>query len=399
MFTRSSHEDLKLFSNRDQVKLAFGLRQGQILHISEVSRGKNCACICPACERPLVAHKGNSRPGGRRHHFKHLPDASAFYCAGNQEGAIHQFAKQCLEKHRVLTLPPVKRQHIESAPQRVVSLNTIVFEQAVTRARYRPDATAYGDTSPLLIEFENTHPVGPEKIAKIIADNLPAVEIKLLGWFGERKSLTIDSEDLVDWILHRAHRTWLWHPDFHQIEAALAEEERRAAERDAQRLAEERQHQQELAILRQETARRLAEQRQRSSDDLLKDIEHRHSSRLGTIRLVPPPQVGRRPHMTDARLRDLLGRAVPGTDFFRRPAVIWQKEFIDYCYRFCSAPITISGFLGFLAGPTRMWIASEDLNHSGLIEAVRSYAQILAQEDILFQDADGTSYRLSLTAS
>ena len=64
MFAQRSHDDLETLSNRDQVKLAFGLKQGRIAHISEVSRGKSCDCICPECKRALVAHKGNLGPNG-----------------------------------------------------------------------------------------------------------------------------------------------------------------------------------------------------------------------------------------------------------------------------------------------------------------------------------------------
>ena len=394
MFAQRSHDDLETLSNRDQVKLAFGLKQGRIAHISEVSRGKSCDCICPECKRALVAHKGNLGPGGKRHHFKHMPDAQALHCAGGQEDAIHLFAKQCLQRHRVLTLPPVVRKHIESAPERVVSLNSIVLEQTITHARYRPDATADKETSPLLIEFENTHSVDPQKLAKIAADNLPAVEIKLRGWFGERKGLTPDDQGVVDWILHEAPRTWLWHPDCHRLDATLAAEERHAAESAAQRLAEERRHQQEIAILRQETARRIAETRRLSSDDLLQDCERRQSTSLPPHRPAPSPQLGRRHHLTNTRLRALVGRAVPGADSFRRPAVTWQNEFVDYCFRLDRAAITIPSFLKFLASPTRMWISAEDIAHPRLIEAVRSYAEILTREEILRHDDDGTSYRL-----
>ncbi len=61
---------------------------GRTVHVSAVPRGLACACICPYCEQPLVAKKGDVN----EHHFAHHrdnPDCTP-------ESWLHAAAKQML---------------------------------------------------------------------------------------------------------------------------------------------------------------------------------------------------------------------------------------------------------------------------------------------------------------
>lgn len=40
------------------MKLPYGLKDGKLVHISEVDKGKKCGCVCPACYSPFIARKG-----------------------------------------------------------------------------------------------------------------------------------------------------------------------------------------------------------------------------------------------------------------------------------------------------------------------------------------------------
>ena len=59
---------------------------GNIVHVDAVPRGKHCGCVCPACEAPLVARKGEVKV----HHFAHANNRPA--C----ESALHATAKLML---------------------------------------------------------------------------------------------------------------------------------------------------------------------------------------------------------------------------------------------------------------------------------------------------------------
>ena len=50
---------------QNPLRLGYGLKEGKLLHISEVPRGLACGCVCPACGDRLVARQGPLR----EHHF------------------------------------------------------------------------------------------------------------------------------------------------------------------------------------------------------------------------------------------------------------------------------------------------------------------------------------------
>lgn len=70
-----------------KLKIPFALRDGRLIHISEVESGGGHGGICPACESPLIARKGMKM----RHHFAHRPEATC-----NPETALHRTAKLLL---------------------------------------------------------------------------------------------------------------------------------------------------------------------------------------------------------------------------------------------------------------------------------------------------------------
>ena len=74
--------------NEKQIsKIPFGMRDGSLLHISQVERGLKCNCICPACNEPLVARKGKKTV----HHFAHYRINNC-----SPETALHQIGKRLI---------------------------------------------------------------------------------------------------------------------------------------------------------------------------------------------------------------------------------------------------------------------------------------------------------------
>ncbi|MBI3923527.1 MAG: hypothetical protein HY318_19065 [Armatimonadetes bacterium] len=66
------------------LKLPFALRGEGLVHISEVSSGRQRDCVCPSCKEPLIAKKGPIK----KHHFAHDPGTQC-----NLESALHCVAK------------------------------------------------------------------------------------------------------------------------------------------------------------------------------------------------------------------------------------------------------------------------------------------------------------------
>lgn len=67
--------------------IPYGLREGVLVHIAEAERGVKCNCVCPACNKPLVARKGPKR----KHHFGHYPGTNC-----TPETVLHQLGKVLL---------------------------------------------------------------------------------------------------------------------------------------------------------------------------------------------------------------------------------------------------------------------------------------------------------------
>lgn len=73
---------------------------GALHHISEVSSGKQCNCICTFCKQPFEARKGSIR----QHHFAHV---SNYDCMYSSEVAIYRAFANCLECRKTMKLPAI----------------------------------------------------------------------------------------------------------------------------------------------------------------------------------------------------------------------------------------------------------------------------------------------------
>jgi len=56
----------------NKIKLPFGLDENNsLVHIANVENCKECNCVCPSCQSPLIAAKGKIK----QHHFRHVVDS------------------------------------------------------------------------------------------------------------------------------------------------------------------------------------------------------------------------------------------------------------------------------------------------------------------------------------
>lgn len=181
------------------MKHEFGLREGKILHISEITkreRGKACNCICPYCKEPLVAKKGKQNV----HHFAHL----VLECEPHKayESVIHLIAKDILVEKKYIRVPSlyflylmsyrineiqegvfdieretreeciIELQHVgkpevDEMTIKVIDEQTVSFEEIVTEVKindFIPDVLIKSNMGmPLAIEIAVTHFIDDEK--------------------------------------------------------------------------------------------------------------------------------------------------------------------------------------------------------------------------------------------
>lgn len=196
-------------------ELAFGLRDGVIVSITDVERGAACRCACHACDAPLIAHKGDILI----HHFAHAGSGDG--CGVGVETNAHLWAKQELEAALWIRLPPLKAEAAGLSytihPGREFQFAKAELEKHAGEIVPDVQLTA-PDGRQLIVEVYVTHKCGPEKIARIRAGGVSAVEVDLSKWRGSN-----DAEKIAGALLTKAPREWLFNPAIDKAEAELAE--------------------------------------------------------------------------------------------------------------------------------------------------------------------------------
>ncbi|HEY8781406.1 MAG TPA: competence protein CoiA family protein [Mucilaginibacter sp.] len=185
------------------IRLPFGLQNGQLVDISSVESGLACNCVCPSCGQRLVAKKGD----WNQHHFAHHNNVE---CFGALETALHIYAKNILEEHRRIVLPAV---YLDKSRTLIFPSTEVTFEKVVLEKRPNniiPDIIVFINGKPLLIEIAVTHFVDKFKEAKIFELGYSAIEINVKSLlnsahykvFGYRdfEKLLIEGTDFKRWI-------------------------------------------------------------------------------------------------------------------------------------------------------------------------------------------------------
>ena len=168
-----------------ELLIPYALKDGRVVHVDSVARGRACNCICPACEGPLVARKGSIRS----HHFAHDKDSGC-----NGESALHATAKLLLFQriqdalHEQTDIPlvwhcsicPDAHLHRGNLLKRTASVE---MEQTILDANIRPDILLTGANGmpTALLEIVHTH--APEgNVIRYAEDNeIPLLEFRVDG--------------------------------------------------------------------------------------------------------------------------------------------------------------------------------------------------------------------------
>jgi hypothetical protein len=200
----------------------YGMRDGKLLFIADVTSGLACGCVCARCGKPLVAKKGPVR----RHHFAHFEITN---CQGAAESSLHILAKELLAEMDSLTVPPYdfvrQRKTNAGVPVRHQALVADGEQFPILKVRveehegdFVPDIVIESDTRSLILEVAVTHKVTRAKLRKIRRRDLPAIEIRLDA------SDSMLPRELLKAKLQQdlASKVWLFHPGQREPERLFA---------------------------------------------------------------------------------------------------------------------------------------------------------------------------------
>lgn len=220
-------------ANKPSFKLPVGIdkESGLLRKIDEVSRGLRCNCLCPGCNTPLVARKGELKA----HHFAHHtpPPESILSCA---ESALHKWAKNIVAKQKTWSLRAehfVPKIWTTRLGEKLASHDewwcplaekSFVIQAATEEydlGDWKPDVLLVGHfrgiESRIAVEIKVSHPVDEAKLAKVQKSDINLLEIELnpeLMLEGTLTEATLEQE-----ILNHQNQLWLHAPLASQIKA------------------------------------------------------------------------------------------------------------------------------------------------------------------------------------
>lgn len=292
MFWVTGEQDHSGFSGAG-AQLVWGLRpNGSLRRVSDVERGRRCGCICPACERPLVAKKG-------RQLAEHFAHEGGNACSGAHETNAHAWAKEILRQKKKLWLPAG---HAVAGEWQRETFSARYFEFEDARLEKRagdivPDVVLTVKGRELIVEILVTHACDEEKISKIREAGVSALEIDLSSYRHAETEEAV-AEALIGGPGRGAPREWLYNA---KVDA------------DSQRLAVQRARQQA-----RDQARKEADRRDRVA---------------ALVRAARAIRVGRNARtMSDLNTVEVYGLSEhtgivrhSSTSAFRVPAKLWQS--------------------------------------------------------------------------
>lgn len=256
------------------IKLSYGLREGRIVHINEITpdlNGKRCGCVCPACRRNLIARSLGKK---RIAHFAHEGGSS---CGDRnaQQTALHILAKEVILEGTEILVPGWKiekedlydglpnRKILSEAYDSISKDEDIRLKMESTKRPYQAEGIekSYGDFIPdavinikgneCLVEILVTHAVDEKKAEKVRRQGLPMFEIDLSA----HKDSGPTREEVKRAVLETASRKWINNPKKDSALIKATAEINKAYEDIEDRLRKEEEQRREEARKRQEEAK------------------------------------------------------------------------------------------------------------------------------------------------
>lgn len=207
------------------IKLLFGIRDGKVLSINDISenkRGLKCQCYCPGCGEPLQARLGKVK----QKHFAHNNANCNLVSA--QQSALHLLAKEVLQQENKMTFPElsVKTKDIpecvdyeyvsgfENPKYTHIESKTITFDKVILEHKISdiiPDIIVEKNGKQCLIEIAITHYIDEKKQEKINSIGLPVIEIDL----GSISNDLLNIDALRKLIVYDTNnKKWCYHPEY-----------------------------------------------------------------------------------------------------------------------------------------------------------------------------------------
>ncbi len=239
------------FMTQRKVQLQFALRDDKIISVHELSpseKGLACHCICPSCKTELLAKLGTQK----QWHFAHKTIDCDITTA--QQTALHLIAKEIIEESKKIKLPAVQippmdlpefgteytceycdelgkdgRCTVKNTPETKdtcafcaefgiftpelfhdacgIPVTSVTLETRISDII--PDVIIKTRGQELLVEIAVTHFIDATKREKLIAKQLPTIEIDLKSLLHQK----IDRESLRRIIINgTAYKRWAYHP-------------------------------------------------------------------------------------------------------------------------------------------------------------------------------------------
>lgn len=303
------------------LQVPFGLRAGRLYEPLQVESGLRCGCTCPGCGAALVAR--HSPSGKVVSHFAHQPGAD---CATGFETAVHLAAKQLIADRGQVFLPVVRARVSAVGPSgRTYSGNTLLSPAglaALSRVRVeaavgsiRPDLLVTNKSQDILVEIAVTHFVDDEKLARIEALELPALEIDL------SELREVNFATLENALFTASQRSiWVWHPAREREQARLQAIVEADLAQDRLDWESKEAHAERERLLQQQ----LEEKAHRSR----LEQEAAERKRVALFRAAAVPEKLKlalaRMKVDEARVAEFLPVPVRGGDAVGAPAFVWQ---------------------------------------------------------------------------
>lgn len=155
-------------------KPIYALKNGVAVNIEDVPSGLACECVCPLCQWPLVAKKGEIRA----HHFAHHQKSS---CGYDYLYSLYLFAEEVLKKADKIYLPDIQL-FINGRFQKFVQKGYDVPITNVERIDGKnPQLIVYYKDKPLQIKLIKSTRMLNKFIKEMTEQKQPAIAIDISG--------------------------------------------------------------------------------------------------------------------------------------------------------------------------------------------------------------------------
>ena len=182
-------------------------RRGEIKSIREVRNGLACECICPECNKELIAHNNDAF---NEPHFTHIDGKE---CIHGYETSLYVFAKRLFKEAKRIRVPaaPIafSFKHKNLVDVQEYTISNVKVEKL--DENYVPDIILELDNGDYLnVEIFVTHKVDDEKRANIIDRKRDTIEIDLSQFDRyicdeEFQQILINGTKEKNWVYYSKH--------------------------------------------------------------------------------------------------------------------------------------------------------------------------------------------------